>query len=344
MVRTQANKGKATGRGARKERDVQMARRVFAQEIAGLEGVRNRIDGSFHRAVEVIYSCRGRLIISGVGKSGLVAKKIAATLTSTGTPSFYIHPVEAVHGDLGLVGGDDVVIFVSKSGMSDELKQLVPSLRKMGVTIIAITGDRDSFLARNSHIVLDTRVEKEAGSLGLAPTTSSTAALVMGDALASALIERRGFKEEDFARFHPSGVLGKRLTLTVGELMRRGEEVPVVTADTTLDEALFEIIDKRVGCTGVVDGRGRLVGIVTDGDLKRILVREKKEALDMEVGRVMTRDPKTIDSSALAAQALEAMELNPKGPITMLFVTDGGGKPVGLIHIHDILQAGLRSE
>jgi len=326
----------------RADRDLELARRVFDDEIEGLRQVRDTLGPSFSQAVEAIYRCRGRLIVSGVGKSGLVAKKIAATLTSTGTPSFYLHPVEAVHGDLGLVREGDVVIFVSKSGMSDELKQLIPSLKKLGVTIIALTGDGDSFLARRSDIVLETRVEREAGTLGLAPTTSATVALVMGDALASALVERRGFKEEDFARFHPSGILGKRLTLTVEELMRKGEEVPLVSQETTLDRALMEIIEKRVGCTGVVDGGGKLVGIITDGDLKRILVREKKEALELPVSRVMTPEPRTIEPRALATRALEAMELNPKGPITMLFVTDGEGKPIGLIHIHDILKAGLK--
>jgi arabinose-5-phosphate isomerase len=324
-------------------RDLEQARRVFDEEIQGLREVRDRIDENFARAVDVIYRMKGRLIVLGVGKSGLVAKKIAATLTSTGTPSFYIHPVEAAHGDLGLIGPGDVVICVSKSGESEELTQLLPSLRGLGVTIIAITGDRRSFLARHSQVVLETRVTKEAGSLGLAPTTSATAALVMGDALASALVERRGFREEDFARFHPSGVLGKRLTLRVRELMRTGDEVPRVPTQTPLRTALLEIIEKRAGCTGVVDDAGRLVGIVTDGDLKRILIRDPG-ALDQPVEAVMTRDPKTISADVLAVDALHAMEFNPSGPITMLFVVDGAGRPEGLIHIHDILKAGLRLE
>jgi arabinose-5-phosphate isomerase len=327
--------------GAEAARDIEKARAVFDDEIACLREVRDHLGKSFHEAVEAIFRCKGRLIVSGVGKSGLIGKKIAATLTSTGTPSFYLHPVEAVHGDLGLVGREDVVIFISKSGMSDELAKLLPPLRKLGVTIIALTGDRDSFLARNSHIILDTRVEHEAGSLGLAPTSSTTAALVMGDALASALIERRGFKVEDFARFHPSGVLGKKLTLTVGELMRRDDDIPVVRFGTLLSDALFEIINKRVGCTGVVDEEGRLTGIITDGDLKRILVKER-DALKTPVEKVMTPGPKTIGADVLAADALGAMEFNPSGPITMFFVTDDEGRPVGLIHIHDILKAGLK--
>jgi arabinose-5-phosphate isomerase len=322
--------------------DRKRAQRVFDDEIQGLKIVRDLIDDDFHRAVEAIYNCKGRLIVSGVGKSGLIAKKIAATMTSTGTPSFYIHPVEAAHGDLGLVGKEDVVVFVSKSGMSDELTKLLPPLRQLKVTIIAITGDTGSFLGENSDIVLNTMVPAEAGSLGLAPTTSATAALVMGDALASALIERKGFKSEDFARFHPSGILGKKLTLTVEELMRRGSGVPVVNESTTLNEALLEIMEKRVGCTGVVDGRGSLIGIITDGDLKRILVKTKA-ALRTPVKDVMTPNPRTIDASVLAADALNAMEMNTPGPITMFFVTDAKKRPIGIIHIHDILMAGLKA-
>jgi arabinose-5-phosphate isomerase len=323
--------------------DVRRAQAVFDKEIQGLREVRNQIGEDFHRAVEVIVKCEGRLIVSGVGKSGVIAKKIAATLTSTGTPSFYIHPVEAAHGDLGLVGERDIVLFVSKSGMSEELQQLLPSLRQLHVTIIAITGNRDSLLAKHSNIVLDTKVSREADALDLAPTTSTTAALVMGDALASALVDRRGFKKDDFARFHPNGILGKKLTLTVEELMRTGEDVPVVDLGTTLREALLEIIDKRVGCTGVVDADGILKGIITDGDLKRILVKQPG-ALDTPVCDVMTIDPRTIPPGILAVDALSAMELNTPGPITMFFVTDKAGRPIGIIHIHDILRAGLSVE
>lgn len=323
-------------------RDIECARKIFDDEIKGLQAVRKLIDDDFHRAVEVIFNCKGRLIVSGVGKSGLIAKKIAATMTSTGTPSFYIHPVEAAHGDLGLVGRQDVVIFVSKSGMSDELTKLLPPLRRLKVTIIAITGDVTSFLARHSDIVLNTRISQEAGVLGLAPTTSTTAALVMGDALASALIERKDFKTEDFARFHPSGILGKKLTLKVEELMRTGDDVPIVRDDTSLSDALLEIMRKSVGCTGVVDDRGVLIGIITDGDLKRIFVR-RESALETPVREVMTPNPRTISKSVLASDALDAMEFNTPGPITMFFVTDEAGKPVGLIHIHDILKAGLKA-
>jgi arabinose-5-phosphate isomerase len=323
--------------------DIAIARAVFRDEIVGLEQVGLRVDENFHKAVEAIYRCPGRLIVLGLGKSGLIAKKIAATLTSTGTPSFYIHPVEAAHGDLGLVSRDDVVVFLSKSGMSDELKPLLPTLRRLEVTIISLTGNPKSFLAEHSDIVLDTQVDHEACALDLAPTTSTTVALVMGDALASALMKRRGFKPEDFARFHPSGILGKRLNLRVKELMRTGDAVPIVKTGTVLKDALFEMINKAVGCVGVTNGGGSLCGIITDGDLKRILVR-RADAMDAPVESVMTRNPKTIGPDILVATALNRMEMNSSGPLTMYFITDPEGRPTGILHIHDILKAGLSAE
>jgi arabinose-5-phosphate isomerase len=325
------------------EQDLQIARTVFSDEMEGLRGVQALIDTSFHRAVEAIYRCEGRLVIFGVGKSGLIGKKIAATFTSTGTPSFYLHPVEAAHGDLGLVSDKDVVLFISNSGMSDEFRQLQPSLAKLRVTIIAITGRPDSFMAKHSDIVLSCRVDHEACALDLAPTTSTTAALVMGDALACALMKRRNFRAEDFAKNHPSGILGRRLTLRVRELMRTGDAVPLVREDTTLRDALFEMMSKAVGCVGVQDDAGRLCGIITDGDLKRILTKTQ-QALGARVGTVMTRNPKTIGADVLAAAALNSMEMNPSGPLTMYFITGDDGVPTGILHIHDILKAGLISE
>jgi arabinose-5-phosphate isomerase len=324
-------------------RDVRVAKSVFEDEIAGLQIVSARLDDSFNRAVEVIANREGRLIVSGVGKSGLIAKKLAGTLTSTGTPSFYIHPVEAAHGDLGLVNPGDVVMIISKSGMSDELRPLIAPLRKLGVKIIAMTGEAGSFLAKNSDVVLNVHVEKEAGALGLAPTTSTTAALVMGHAIASALVERNGFTVEDFARVHPSGILGKRLTMTVEELMRKGNDIPLVDKDTPLRDSLFEIMEKSIGCTGVTDGDGVLIGIITDGDLKRILAK-RPDALGVPVGELMTPDPKTCAADMLAADALAMMELNRPGPLLMYFVVDDNGRPRGLLHIHDILKAGLTAE
>jgi arabinose-5-phosphate isomerase len=301
--------GKAKSAG---EDHVDVAKRVFRDEIEGLERVEALIEDNFRDAVDMIFQCKGRLIISGVGKSGLIGKKIAATFTSTGTPSFYIHPVEAAHGDLGLVTPDDVVLFISKSGMSDEFRTLQPALGKLKVKIIAITGSTDSYLAKHSDIVLYCPVNHEACALDLAPTTSTTVALVMGDALACAL-------------------------------MRTGDRVPLVRLDTSLKDGLFEMMSKAVGCVGVQDMDGKLCGIITDGDLKRILVRNPN-AMDLIVEDIMTPNPKTIGGDVLAAAALNAMEINPSGPLTMYFITDASGQPTGVLHIHDILKAGLGVE
>jgi arabinose-5-phosphate isomerase len=322
---------------------VAIGRRVFRDEIAALEKVSESIGAEFEQAVELILACRGRLIVTGLGKSGIVAKKIAATFTSTGTPSFYIHPVEAAHGDLGLVGAEDLVLAISKSGSNEELTQLLPVFENIGVAIIAVTGDRGSRLAERSRVVLHVDVREEAGSFGPAPTSSTTAALVMGDALALALAERKNFRLEDFAGYHPSGILGKRLTLRVRHLMSKGDSVPLVPEGVTLREALPEMVEKRLGCVGVVNGRGRLTGILTDGDLKRVLFRNPR-ALDGPMETIMTRDPRTIGPDALATEALGTMELNRPGPITMLYVVERDGQPIGVIHIHDILRAGLRAE
>ncbi len=319
------------------------ARRVIDEEVEGLQALRDRLGPELARAVDAIAACRGRLIVSGVGKSGQIAKKIASTLTSTGTPSFYVHAFEAGHGELGLVHGGDVVIIVSKSGMGDELRDFIPALKKLGVPIIALTASRSSYLAQHSDIVLDFDGSKEAGCLGLAPTTSATVSLVLGHVLASALMERRGFTAEEFARTHPGGMLGRRLTVTVAEVMRTGKAMPVVRETQTLREALFETMEKSIGCTGVVDARGVLTGIVTDGDLKRIITR-RDDALDLPVGEVMTHNPKTIDGGILAADALARMELNLPGPLLMYFIVDADGKPVGLLHLHDVLRAGLKTE
>jgi len=319
------------------------ARRVIDEEIAGLESLRDGLGDDFVRAVEAILACRGRVIVSGVGKSGQIAKKIASTLTSTGTPSFYVHAFEASHGDLGLVRGGDVVLMISKSGMGDELRSYIPALQNLGVTIIAMTASRSSYLAQHSHIVLEFDGSREAGCLGLAPTTSATVSLVLGHLLASALVDRRGFTAEEFARTHPGGLLGKRLNLKVGEVMRTGKALPVVKEETSLRDALFETMEKSIGCTGVVNGAGVLTGIVTDGDIKRIITK-RADALDVSVSQVMTRNPKTIEPDVLAADALARMELNLPGPLLMLFIVDADGKPVGLLHVHDILRAGLKTE
>ena len=332
-----------TDRDARMADPVARARRVVDEEIEGLEALRDGLGDDFVRAVDAIFACRGRVIVSGVGKSGQIAKKIASTLTSTGTPSFYVHAFEASHGDLGLVRGDDVVLIISKSGMGDELRSYIPALRDIGVTIIAMTASRSSYLAQHSDVVLEFDGSREAGCLGLAPTTSATVSLVLGHLLAGALVDRRGFTAQEFARTHPGGMLGKRLNLRVGEVMRTGKAVPVIGEDKTLRDALFETMEKSIGCTGVVDREGVLTGIVTDGDIKRIITR-RDDALDVPVGDVMTRSPKTIEPDVLAADALARMELNMPGPLLMLFIVDAAGRPVGLLHVHDILRAGLRTE
>jgi len=319
------------------------ARRLIDEEVAGLQKLRDHLGPELARAVDAIRNCRGRVIVSGVGKSGQIANKIASTLTSTGTPSFYVHAFEAGHGDLGLVRQEDVVIVISKSGMGDELRDLLPALKKIGVVLIAITASRSAYLAQHSDVVLEFDGSHEAGCLGLAPTTSATISLVLGHVLASAIMERRGFTAEQFAMTHPGGMLGRRLTLKVKEIMRTGKALPVVTEKQTLREALFETMEKSIGCAGVVDAQGRLTGIVTDGDLKRIITR-REDALDVAVGDVMTRHPKTIDGEMLVAEALEKMEMNLPGPLLMYFIVDERGKPAGLLHLHDILRAGLRSE
>ena len=325
-----------------KVRDVEeMGRDTIAAEIRGLQELRLSIGPAFRKAVALLLECRGKVIVCGMGKSGIVARKIAATLSSTGTPAVYLHPGEAAHGDMGMITKDDIFLAVSKSGKNDEIAKLLPYLKAMKVKMIAITATDASPLADESEIVLLTMAEKEACPMDIVPTTSTTAAMVLGDALAIAALQSRNFSKEDFARLHPSGVLGKRLNLTVGELMHKGDAMPRVGMDRTLREALFEIANKRLGCTGILDRDGRLAGIITDGDLKRILIRNPA-ALDAKVSSLMTAEPRAIRAGALAVDALTQMEMDPRGPVTQLFVLDEEGRPVGVIHIHDIIREGLR--
>ena len=320
---------------------ISLGREVVSLEIEGLRELERGIGPDFERAVKLLLQCRGKVVVCGMGKSGIVARKIAATLSSTGTPSVYLHPGEAAHGDMGMVTEEDVFLAISKSGSNEEFTKLLPYLGRMGVRMISITASEDSELAGASDIVLLTNVGKEACPMDVVPTTSTTAAMVLGDALAVAAFRSRNFSRDDFARLHPSGILGKRLSLTVGELMHGGETMPVVSIGTLLKDALLEIIQKRLGCTGITDQEGRLVGIVTDGDLKRILIKDSS-AMDRPVEEIMTRDPRTISMEVLAVDALERMEVDPPGPVTQLFVVDGSRCPVGVIHIHDIIRAGLR--
>ncbi|RKZ05870.1 hypothetical protein DRQ05_05705 [bacterium] len=320
---------------------MQIGKDVISQEIEGLRRLQDTIGGPFAEAANLLLRCSGKVVLCGIGKSGIVARKIAATLSSTGTPAVYLHPVEAAHGDMGVVTPHDVFIVVSKSGRNDEITKLFPYIKSIDVRMIAITAAKRSPLAKASDVVLYTAAEKEACPMDLVPTTSTTSAMVAGDALAVAVFESRNFKREDFARLHPSGVLGKRLLLTVGELMHSGDEVPMVKMNTRLKEALFEIMNKRLGCTGITDEGGRLVGIITDGDLKRILIKNP-DALDEEVEKVMTAAPRVTHPGTLAVDALASMEMDPRGAVTQLFVVDEDQHPVGVIHIHDIVKAGLK--
>ena len=321
-------------------RILQLGRETFRQEAAALETVAESLDGSFVQAVRALLHCSDRVLVTGLGKSGFVARKIAASLTSTGTPSHFIHPVEAAHGDLGIVRASDVLLAVSRSGNNLEVTRLVQTCRHFQVTAIALTGDPQSELARACDIVVPIPVAREADPLNLAPTSSATAAMVMGDALVVTLLTLKGFTRDDFATFHPSGVLGRSLLLRVGDLMHHGAELPVVAAGMTLRESLPEIVGKRLGGTCVIDQRGRLAGVCVDGDIKRILL-QREDALDLPITAAMNPNPTTIGPDMLAARALRLMEERPEGPITLLIVVDQDRRPLGLLHIHDVLRAGL---
>ncbi len=312
------------------------AKEVLELEARGILGLIPKLGPSFEEAVEAIYRLQGRVILTGIGKSGIVARKITATLNGTGTPSLFLHPVEAMHGDLGMVTSKDIVLAVSNSGETRELILIVPSLRQIGAKLIALVGNPDSPLARQSDLVIDVGVEKEACPLGLAPTTSTTAALAMGDALAVALIKRRQFNHQDFRRFHPGGTLGERLSVKVSEVMLTGEQVPMVEPDQTLLQAVEKDVHD-LGATLVVEpDTQRLLGIVTDGDLRRLF--KKRLPLDhTPIGAVMTRNPKTIPPDFLASQALELME---EHLITVLPIVDAEKKVLGILHLHDLLGKG----
>jgi arabinose-5-phosphate isomerase len=315
---------------------------VVRIEADALRRLADRIAGpmarDFSRAVELLYCCVGRVVTTGMGKSGLIARKLAATLSSTGTPALYLHPAEALHGDLGMVARGDVVIALSSSGTTGEILELLPTLKRLGIPLITFTGDQlhppngsVSQLAQAAEIALDCSIDKEACSLGLAPTASTTTMLALGDALAVSLSERRGFKEEDFANLHPGGKLGKRLS-RVSAFMHTGDAVPRVTPDTPMTEVIYEMSRKGLGVTTVVENN-RLVGIVSDGDLRRLLERRGKHVLDLTAGECMTRDPKTIGADTFAAKALDILE---QKKITSLVVVDAEGRLEGIVHLHDL--------
>jgi arabinose-5-phosphate isomerase len=294
----------------------------------------DRLDSNFEKAVDLLYKLKGRAIISGIGKSGQIARKIAATLSSTGTPAFFIHPTEGIHGDIGMVLSGDVAIVISKSGDTEEVIKLLPIFKRLEVPIIAIVGDTKSPLAEESDVVLDASVDCEACPLDLVPTSSTTAALVMGDALAVVLLEIRGFSIDDFSFIHPGGALGRKL-IKVGELMHTGEELPVVKHDACFRDMILEMTSKRFGLTFVVDDMGKMIGIFTDGDLRRT-VETHANPMNLTAGQVATPNPKRISADEMAATAVAVME---DFKITSLVITDDDNRPMGLIHLHDLLRA-----
>jgi arabinose-5-phosphate isomerase len=315
---------------------IKEAIKVLKIEAEGILKLAERIDDNFPKMVELICQSKGRLIISGIGKSGLVGRKIVSTLNSTGTRSLFLHPSEAMHGDLGMVDADDIFIALSNSGETDELNSLIPSIRKIGCAIIAFTGDTTSTLARHSDIVIDVAVEREACPMGLAPTASSTALIAMGDALAVALINKKHFKSSDFKKIHPGGILGQRLSSKVKDIMLTGTSVPQVLEGTTMEDAVKEINRLELGVTLVIRSNKSLAGIITDGDLRR-LIADKKSIVDLSVEDVMTKNPRTV---ALNSPAYDALNLMEKYQITVLPIIDTKGKIRGILHLHDILGKG----
>ncbi|BFI95233.1 MAG: KpsF/GutQ family sugar-phosphate isomerase [Rhodanobacter sp.] len=315
---------------------VRSARAVIATEAAAIAELGPRVDAAFVEACRLILACRGRVVVTGMGKSGHVARKIAATLASTGTPAFFVHPGEASHGDLGMIQPDDVVLALSYSGETDELLFILPMIKRQGIPLIALTGRPGSSLANQASVHIDGSISNEACPLGLAPTTSTTAALVLGDALAIALLEARGFTSDDFARSHPAGSLGRRLLLRISDVMHSGEDVPRVPPEASLTAALVEMTRKHLGMTAVVDENQRLLGVFTDGDLRRALDDEDVNLRGATVAALMTRGPKTIGPDKLAAEAAQLME---KHQIHALLVVDDGQHVVGALNIHDLLRA-----
>lgn len=321
---------------------IKSAKRVLRIEAEAVKALIDRINKDFVKAVDLIYNCKGKIVITGIGKSGLICQKIASTFTSMGTPAFFLHPAEGLHGDLGVLDKRDVLIAVSNSGETEEILRILPTVKRMGIRIIAMCGNPHSTLALSSDLTLNTSVKEEACSLNLAPTASTTATLALGDALAVALLERRGFKEEEFALSHPGGILGKRLLLRVEDLMHTGSEIPWVRENTRMKDVLMEITTKRLGVTGVSNGKGELAGVITDGDLRRAL-EKYDDIMKRKAKDILTKNPKKIEKNALAARALHLME---RHAITSLFVYENNKakKVIGIVHLHDLLGRGILGE
>jgi arabinose-5-phosphate isomerase len=316
--------------------DLDLARKVLQTEAAAILALVGRIDGAFADAVERIRQCRGRIILTGMGKSGIVCRKIAATLSSTGTPAFFMHPAEAIHGDLGVLQRDDVVLAMSYSGETEELTRVLETIKRLGATLIALTGDTQSTLARAADVLLDCSVSEEACPMNLVPTASTTAALAMGDALAMAVLVEKGFRPEDFATLHPGGKLGQRLR-RAEQLMHAGDDVPIVTLETPMRDVIYTMSSKGLGMTAVVDHERRLAGIITDGDLRRQMATTP-DILAQQAGELMTRHPVTVSRQTLAAEVLALLE---RRKITSVVVVDGDQRVEGIVHLHDLWRTGM---
>ena len=317
---------------------IDIAIKVLKIEAEAVNAIVEKLGSNFEKAVEIIYQSKGRVVVTGMGKSGLVGKKIASTLASTGTPAFFLHPAEATHGDLGMVTSDDVVIAISNSGETEEIIELIPFLKRFNVHLISVTGNTESSLSKTAEVTLDVSVKEEACPFGIVPTASTTATMAMGDALAVALLMRRGFKEQDFAFFHPGGRIGKKFFIKVKDLMHTGDKIPKVTIRTPMSKTVIEMSSKRLGHAIVFDDNNKVAGVITDGDLRRGIEKWSGKLFEMTAGEVMTKSPKTVSEEELAAKALSIMEGNS---ITALVVTDKDGKVIGIIHLHDILRQGI---
>lgn len=320
------------------EHSLALAARVLEAEAQAITSLVSRLDAPFLRALDLLAGCRGRVVVTGMGKSGIIGKKISATLASTGTPALFLHPAEGIHGDLGMVSASDVVIGLSNSGETEELVKILPMIKRLKAPLICLTGNVSSTLAKYSDVVIDVGVTEEAGPLEVVPTSSTTAAMAMGDALAVALMERRGFKTDDFAMLHPGGTLGRRLLLRVEDAMHVGDAIPRVRPSTPMRDVILEMTSKKLGCTTVCGPDGRLAGIVTDGDLRRLLQKQPHDAFTLTASDVMTAKPKTIARDALAAKAVQVME---EHAILVLVVIDRRQRVEGILHLHDLLKLGV---
>lgn len=316
---------------------IEIVKKELNLEAEAIKKVAEQIDDSVEKAIDILYNCKGKVVVTGMGKTGIIARKIAATLSSTGTTSIFLHAAEGIHGDLGILQKDDVVIAVSTSGNTQELISIIPFIKFMKIPIISITGNKQSQLAKNSDVVIDCYVPKEFEPFGLVPTASTTVTLAIGDAIAVALLKKRNFKETDFAKFHPGGTIGKKLIYKVEDLMHTGDKNPIVENNVKMDKVILEMTSKGLGCTNVIDENGKLVGIVTDGDLRRFLAKGITD-LNVSVLKAMTVNPKSVNPETLAVDALNLMEENK---ITMLPVVNKENAPVGMLHMHDLIDAGV---